>query len=143
MAFSRQEYWTGLPFPSLGDFPYPGIKPNSPALVGGFSIAEPPGKPHCSNNLPQICYLIFLEVGSLSGSYGLKSRYLWSHVLSGGFRGECACVPSRFSHVQLFVTFCDPMNYSLPGSSFHGILQTRISEWVAISFSRRSSQSRD
>ena len=41
--------------------------------------------------------------------------------------------------VQLSPTLCDPMDYSLPGSSFHGILQERILEWVAIPFSRRSS----
>ena len=40
-------------------------------------------------------------------------------------------------------TLCDPMNYSLPGSSIHGIFQARVLEWVAISFSRRSSQPRD
>ena len=40
-------------------------------------------------------------------------------------------------------TFCDPMECSLPGSSLHGILQARILEWVAISFSRGSSQLRD
>ena len=38
---------------------------------------------------------------------------------------------------------CDPMVCSLPGSSVHGILQARILEWVAISFSRGSSQSRN
>ena len=40
-------------------------------------------------------------------------------------------------------TLCDPMNYSPPGSSVHGIFQARILEWVAISFSRGSSQPRD
>ena len=35
MAFSRQEYWSGLPFPSPRDLPNPGIKPASPALAGG------------------------------------------------------------------------------------------------------------
>ena len=43
-AFSRQEYWSGLPFPSLGDPPDPGIKPESLASAGGFLTAEPPGK---------------------------------------------------------------------------------------------------
>ena len=38
---------------------------------------------------------------------------------------------------------CDPVDYSPPGSSIHGILQTRILEWVAISFSRGSSRPRD
>ena len=40
-------------------------------------------------------------------------------------------------------TLCDPMDYSLPGSSVHGTFQARLLEWVATSFSRRSSQSRD
>ena len=49
MEFSKQEYWSGLPFPSPGDLPDPGIKlvsPVSPALTGGFFTIEPPGKPN-------------------------------------------------------------------------------------------------
>ena len=45
MGFSRQEYWSGLPFPSPGDLPNPGIKPGSPALQAGALSSEPPGKP--------------------------------------------------------------------------------------------------
>ena len=45
MGFPRQEYWNGLPFPSPGDPPDPGIDPASPALAGRFFTAEPPGKP--------------------------------------------------------------------------------------------------
>ena len=44
---------------------------------------------------------------------------------------------------QLYLTLCDPMDCSPPGSSVHGILQARILEWVAISFSRGSSLPRD
>ena len=44
---------------------------------------------------------------------------------------------------QSCTTLCDPMDCSLPGSPIHGILQARILEWVAISFSRGSSQPRD
>ena len=44
MVFSRQEYWSGLPRPPPGDLPNPGIKPASPALVGGFFTTETPGK---------------------------------------------------------------------------------------------------
>ena len=40
-------------------------------------------------------------------------------------------------------TLCNPMDYSLPGSSVHGILQARILEWIAIPFPRGSSQSKD
>ena len=36
VGFSRQEYWSGLPFPPPGHLPHPGIKPTSPALAGGF-----------------------------------------------------------------------------------------------------------
>ena len=45
MEFSRQEYWSGLPFPSPGDFPNTGIKPGSPALQADSLLSEPPGKP--------------------------------------------------------------------------------------------------
>ena len=44
-GFSRQEYWSRLPFPAPGDLPYPGIKPVSPALAGRFFTTEPPRKP--------------------------------------------------------------------------------------------------
>ena len=62
MGFSRQEYWSGLPFPSPGDLPDPGIKPRSPTLQADTLTSEPPGKPfnlawgqNCSNTL--ICVL--------------------------------------------------------------------------------------
>ena len=45
MEFSRQEYWSGLPFPSPGDLPDPGIEPRSPALQADSLPSEPPGKP--------------------------------------------------------------------------------------------------
>ena len=45
MGFSRQEYWSGLPFPSPGDLPNPGIEPGSPTLQADALPSEPPGKP--------------------------------------------------------------------------------------------------
>ena len=45
MGFPCQQYWSGLPFPSLEDLPNPGIEPVSPTLVGGFFTTEPPRKP--------------------------------------------------------------------------------------------------
>ena len=51
---------------------------------------------------------------------------------------NCCCWVAK-----LYLTLCDPMDCSPPGSSVHGISQARILEWVAISFSRGSSQSRD
>ena len=44
MGFLRQEYWSGLPFPSPGGLLDPGIEPASPALAGGFFTTEPPGR---------------------------------------------------------------------------------------------------
>ena len=48
MGFSRQEYWSGLPFPSPGDLPNPGIERGSPALQTGALLSEPPGKPQAT-----------------------------------------------------------------------------------------------
>ena len=45
MEFSRQEYWSGLPFPSPGDLPDPGIEPRSPELQVESLSSESPGKP--------------------------------------------------------------------------------------------------
>ena len=45
MGFSRQEYWSGLPFPSPGDLPDPGIELGSPVLQADTLTSEPPGKP--------------------------------------------------------------------------------------------------
>ena len=44
MGFSRQEYWSGLPFPSSGDLPDPGIEPRSPALRADALTSEPPAE---------------------------------------------------------------------------------------------------
>ena len=51
MGFSRQNYWSGLPFPSPGDLPDPGIETESPALADVFFTAEPPGKPTINYSL--------------------------------------------------------------------------------------------
>ena len=45
MGFPRQEYWSGLPFPSPGDLPDPGIKPGSSTLQADALTSEPKGKP--------------------------------------------------------------------------------------------------
>ena len=46
MGFTRQEYWSGLPFPSPGDLPDPGIEPGSPALQTDTLLSEPPKVPY-------------------------------------------------------------------------------------------------
>ena len=44
MGFSRQEYWSGVPLPSPGDLPHPGIETGSPTLEADALLSEPPGK---------------------------------------------------------------------------------------------------
>ena len=51
--FSKQDYWNGLPFPSPGDLPKPGIKPGSPALQVVSLLTELPGKPY----IPMYIYI--------------------------------------------------------------------------------------
>ena len=63
LGFPRQEYWSGLPFPTLGDLPGPGIKPMSPALADRFFTTGPPGS--------------LLAYGSLMKETGCKS-VLWA-----------------------------------------------------------------
>ena len=53
-GFSKQEYWSGLPFPSPGDLPNPGIEPESPALQADALSSEPPGKPHGNMSLSKL-----------------------------------------------------------------------------------------
>ena len=51
MGFSRQEYWSGLPFFPPGNLPNPGMESASPAFGGGFVTTVPPGKPLLPKNL--------------------------------------------------------------------------------------------
>ena len=64
MGFFGQEYWSGLPFPSPGDLPDPGIEPRSPALQADALTSEPPGKP------PIFAIAKPLQVSGLPGSWG-------------------------------------------------------------------------
>ena len=57
-GFPRQEYWSGLPFPSPGDLSDPGTEPTSPVLAGGFFTTEPPGKPHTQQVLNNVGYVL-------------------------------------------------------------------------------------
>ena len=79
MGFSRQEYWSGLPFPSPGDLPNPGIKPTSlasPALAGGFFTAELSGKPYIYT-----CIYTQIKICSFSDDY--KSILLKKFLKNG------------------------------------------------------------
>ena len=103
MGFSRQECWSGLPFPSPGDLPDPGIEPGPPAFQEDALPSEPPGKilP------PELCY--FLRSNNIQFTTTTKS-------------------------FQSCPTLCNPIDGSQQGSPIPGILQAKVLEWVAISF---------
>ena len=68
MEFSRQEYWSRLPFPSSGDLHNPGIEPASPfspALAGRFFMLAPPGKP---KNIGVGCHILLQRTFPIQGS---------------------------------------------------------------------------
>ena len=62
MEFSRQEYWSGLPLPSPGDLPNPGVEPGSPGLQADSLLSEPPRKP----------YTIYMGAGNPPLSLGVR-----------------------------------------------------------------------
>ena len=80
MGFSRQEYWSGLPFPSPGDLPDPGIEPGSPAFQTDTLTSEPPGKPSLIKTLqwvshpPPLPILPLCVSQALCGDQGLNSE---------------------------------------------------------------------
>ena len=99
MEFSKQEYWSGLPFPTPGDLPNPGIEPASlasPLLAGGFFTNESPGKLYRANSKVQI------PAPSLTHSELLKSSV--SHF----FPLYCGNKPAPISraHVQECLEWC-------------------------------------
>ena len=154
MRFSRQGYWSGLPFPSPGDLPNPGIEPGSPALQANSLPTELQGKPngvkylqvHSNRELISRIYKKFPQLHKPSNPvqkwakdlsrYFSKKIYKWLTSMWKDVQHHYSFSSVQLlSHVRLFVT-------PWPGSSVHGILQARILEWAAISFSRGTSRPR-
>ena len=79
MGFPREEYWSGLPFSSLGDLLIPGIKPISPALAGRFFITELPGKPHQWVYVVQLMCHVWLFATPLTAAH---LTIFWSQKMS-------------------------------------------------------------
>ena len=94
MGFSRQEYWSGLPFPSPGDLPDAGIEPGSPAFQADALASEPP-----------IYNVVLLSSDSVI------STYTHTHIYY-----ICCCC----SVAQSCLTLCNPADCRTPGFSvFH------------------------
>ena len=83
MGFPRQEYWSGLLFPSPGDLPHPGIKPMSPALAGGFFSTERTGK--------QVRVPPLLFNSMVSGCTSHLNLSFYTHKI--GFKNPCPSHP--------------------------------------------------
>ena len=86
MGFSRQEYWSGLPFPSPGDCPDPGIESRSPMLQAGSLPSEPPGK-----------LLMCISACKLDALYRVGTQYLlpeWRTWMSEKYGDKqcCSCI---------------------------------------------------
>ena len=112
MGFSRQEYWSGLPFPSPGDLPNPGIEPGPPALQADSLPSEAPGKPrvrrvqqNSKGVILMICSVSFLPNTWLLGcsEKGCRHKSLKeSHFHSKDMACHCPGV-ATWGAVQLWV----------------------------------------
>ena len=127
IEFSRQENWSGLPFPSPGDLPNPGIELKSPILQADALPSEPPGKLSCS----------------------VLSKSLWPHGLYPPGSSVHAILQARILEWlpcplpgYLPNPGIEPRSPALQADSLHLSHQgsPRILEWVAYPFSRVSSQ---
>jgi len=90
MEFSRQEYWSRLPFPTPGDLPNSGIKPRSPALQADSLLSEPPGKPRI--NSYRLLYMKYKNIRDLLYSTGKDIPYLIINCNGKESKKECVCV---------------------------------------------------
>ena len=124
-VFSRQEYWSGLPFPSPGNLPGSGVKAMSPALAGWFFTTEPLRKPYANffffffwKSLSHVWLLAIILPGQNTGVSSLS-------LLQG-------IVPTQGLNPDL--SHCRWILYQL---SHKG--SPRILKWVAYPFSSRSS----
>ena len=132
MAFPKQEYWSGLPFPSPGCLPNPGIQPRSPALAGRFFTSQAPAAAakslqSCPTLRPHRWQPTRLPRPWDSPG---KNTEVGCHFLL-----QCMKEKSESEVAQSCLTLSDPMDCSLPGSSVHGIFQARVLECDAIAFS--------
>ena len=103
MGFPRQEYWSGLPFPSPGDLPNPGIK-----SIGGFCAAKPPQK---SYSIVHICFFFLKEIQEI----WLLFNYIYIFFLGKEEMGVF--------HIQCGLSFSMPTIWMITQSAFNPVFQ--------------------
>ena len=135
MEFSRQEYWSGLPFPSPGDLPDPGIEPRSPALQEDSLLSELPGKPTLvphNVTIGQLCRTLCDPIDDTV--YGFLQARILEWVAFLFLLQEI--FPTQGSNPSLL--HCRQILYQL---SHKG--SPRILKWVAYPFSKGTFQPRN
>ena len=98
IEFSRQLYWSGLPFPSLGDLPDPGIELTflvSSALAGRFSTTVPPGKPQLQDSR------LYIKLDARANYFTQRQKYKWKQ---------------RGIYFETFIHFPPSLPWLLPSS---------------------------
>ena len=115
MGFSRQEYWRGLPFPSPGDLPDPGIEPGPPSLEADALTSEPPRKPYRMLMFTQMFKFHKIFFRKVFSSH-------WTQVST----------QKKKKSVSRVETLCDFMDCNPPGSSVHGIFRQEY--WSGLPF---------
>ena len=117
-GFSRQEYWSGLPLPSPGDLPNPGIKPRSPALQAHSLWSEPPGKPKKESRgtatrecwRQHLCFpsLVFGKILGLVLYWEVVVITFWSNLKNWSWNNALAFISASFLCSGSFKTFTVP-----------------------------------
>ena len=130
MGFSRQEYWSGLPFPSPENLPDSGDKPSSPPLAGEFFTTEPPGKPKIEVTVPKLGK-IYLEYLSTDGPP------LMSKMLDVTRRLRDLCILGKLAMVSDGVEWESSAGMSLCGQAPHRKYLTGCSSLDLLSSFRR------
>ena len=138
MGFFRQECWSGLPFPSPGDLPYPGLEPGSPTLQADALPSEPPGKqrPEKKVALPPTKHQtppLFTNMGDcffIHYSFILAlvcPPYRWDHW-------DAWCPKSSKYYSRFLLTFCylntSTVSYSVHSSSLQRKINPTCQLWV-------------
>ena len=140
MEFSRQEHRSGLPFPSLGDLPNPGIKPRSPAFQADSSTSEPPGKSYC---ILYLCIVLYIYIYSNINFLALNVCFF--QQVEGSQRPEiCILLFSVICIITIITTIAPDLYYRLTSVQSLSCVQLFVTPWTAayqVSLSNTNSQS--
>jgi len=129
MGFSRQDCWSGLPFPSPGDLPDPGMEPGSPSLQADTLPSEPPGKLRPSDSIYGVNNKKYdvkkqAQIGRGTGTQRKRTPCNYKFCQFPLTRYcvcvcVCVCARGRWLSLSVMSDSLQPHGLSLPGSSVH------------------------